>query len=126
MEGLLEPEAPGPRLGDRGLPVALHHREQAGGLRRGDDMAGSPHRAQIYFSIRVFRAYSPIEIRQTILYRAIRGNRFSVNSVLPPLKDSDGTSSTLSDGSGPRFPGKPRSGKAAPLAKGGGEDDHGL
>ena len=50
-------------------------------LVRGDDTVGDPHRAQIS---QAFRAYPLIEIRQTILYRAIRGNRISVNSTLPP------------------------------------------
>ena len=35
------------------------------------------------FSIRGFRAYCLIEIRQTILYGAIRGNSISVNSTPP-------------------------------------------
>ena len=36
------------------------------------------------FSIRAFRAYPLIEIRQTVPHRAIRGNSISVNSSLPP------------------------------------------
>ena len=36
------------------------------------------------FSIRAFRAYPLVEIRQTILYRAIRGSSISVSSTLPP------------------------------------------
>ena len=35
-------------------------------------------------SIRAFRAYYLVEIRQTILCRAFRGNSISVNSILPP------------------------------------------
>ena len=37
------------------------------------------------FSIRAFRAYPLIEIRQTVPCRAIRGNSISVNCTLPPL-----------------------------------------
>ena len=49
-------------------------------LGRGDDTVGNPHRAQI----------DPlIEIRQTALCRAIRGNGMSVNSTLPPLSKGD-------------------------------------
>ena len=36
------------------------------------------------FSIRAFRAYPLIEIRQTVPCRSIRGNSISVNSTLPP------------------------------------------
>ena len=36
-------------------------------------------------SIRAFRAYPLIEIRQTVPGRAIRGNSISVNGTLPPL-----------------------------------------
>ena len=36
-------------------------------------------------SIRAFRAHPLIEIRQTILYRAIRANGISTNSIIPPL-----------------------------------------
>ena len=38
----------------------------------------------IELKFRAFRDYPLIEIRQTILYRAIRGNSISVNSTLPP------------------------------------------
>ena len=37
------------------------------------------------FSIRVFRAYPLIQIRQTVPCPAIRGNSISVNITLPPL-----------------------------------------
>ena len=37
------------------------------------------------FSVRAFRAYPLIEIRQTVPCRAIRGNSISVNSTLPLL-----------------------------------------
>ena len=41
------------------------------------------------FSIRVFRAYPPVETRQTVPCRAIRGNSISVNGTLPsPLMSS--------------------------------------
>ena len=36
------------------------------------------------FSIRAFRAYHLVEIRQTVPCRAVRGNGISVNSTLPP------------------------------------------
>ena len=36
------------------------------------------------FSIRSFRAYPLIEIRQTVPYRAIRADSISINSILPP------------------------------------------
>ena len=40
------------------------------------------------FSSRISRAYPLLEIRQEGPCRAIRGNSISVNSTLPPLKDS--------------------------------------
>ena len=61
---------------------------------RGDDTVGNPHRAQIsrfgLFELKFlnssFRACPPIEIKQTILCRAIRADSISVISTLPPLK----------------------------------------
>ena len=38
------------------------------------------------FSIRALRAYSLVEVRQTILYRAIRADCISINSILPLLE----------------------------------------
>ena len=61
-------------------------RELSACVGRGDDTVGNPHRS--IFSIRAFRAYPLIEIRQTVLCRAIRGNSISVNSTLPPLSIS--------------------------------------
>ena len=36
-------------------------------------------------SIRVFRAHTPLEIRQAILYRAVRADSISINRTLPPI-----------------------------------------
>ena len=48
---------------------------------RGDEMVGIPHRAQIY-TFELFEL--SIEIGQTALCRAMRGNGISVSSSLPP------------------------------------------
>ena len=42
--------------------------------------------SSLNLSIRVFRAYPLIDIRQTVPCRAIRGNSSSANSTLPPPK----------------------------------------
>ena len=63
--------------------VFMFTRGAAPGVGRGDDTVGNPHRAQ-NFSIRTFRAYPLVEIRQTVPCRAIRGDSISVNSTPPP------------------------------------------
>ena len=49
----------------------------------GGDTVGNPHRAQIS-QFEFFELVSLIEIRRTVLYRAIRADCISVNSILPP------------------------------------------
>ena len=53
-------------------------------LRKGGRYGWKPSSSS-NFPIRVVRAYPLIEIRQTIIHRAVRGNGISVNSTLPPL-----------------------------------------
>ena len=53
-------------------------------FRKGDDTIGNPYRTQISH-IRYFGAYPLIEIRQSVPYRAIRGNSISVSSTFLPL-----------------------------------------
>ena len=57
------------------------HRLCGAVFRRGDNTVGNPHRAQ-FLSLRA-RAYPPVEIRQTVPSRGIRGNGISVSSTLP-------------------------------------------
>ena len=52
-------------------------------LGRGEDTVGHPHRAQIV-QFELFELFDRIEIRQTILYRTIRANSISINSIPPP------------------------------------------
>ena len=47
------------------------------------------------FSIRAFRAYPLIEIRQTVPCRAIRGSNISVSTALPPLANGTGICQTV-------------------------------
>ena len=49
-----------------------------------DDTVGKPSSSS-NFSIRASRAYPLVEVRQTVLCRAIRGDSISVNSTLLPL-----------------------------------------
>ena len=62
-------------------------------LARGDDAVGNPQTSS-NLSIRVFRAYPLIELRQTILHRAIRGNGISV-SPPPPLASGVATAALV-------------------------------
>ena len=54
------------------------------GFRKGRCYVRKPPSSS-HFSVRAFRAYPLIEIRQAAPCRAIRGNRISVNSTLPRL-----------------------------------------
>ena len=50
---------------------------------RGDDTVGKPHRARIS-QFELFELVLLMRFRQAILYRAIRADSISVNSILPP------------------------------------------
>ena len=68
-------------------PPRGHPRRQDIASRKGGRYGWKPS-SRSSFSIRAFRAYILIEIRQTVPCRAIRGNSISVNSTLPPLLTS--------------------------------------
>ena len=53
-------------------------------IQRGEDTVGNPSSSS-NLSIRAFRVVSCIELRQTILYRAIRVNSISINCILSPI-----------------------------------------
>ena len=71
--------------GGRHVPASGSRGPQARGRFRKGGRYGWKPSSSSNFSIRAFRAYPPIEIRQTVPCRAIRGNSISVNRTLPPL-----------------------------------------
>ena len=59
---------------------------RGGRLRKGGRCGWEPSSSS-NFSIRAFRGFSLIEVRQTVLCRAIRADSISINSSLPPSYD---------------------------------------